>query len=82
MSKTIYSKEYKLLFRKIKKARLESGLEQNDVAKMLKKTQSYISKIEHGQIKIDIFLLKDLAKIYGKDLMYFITDTHENGKKK
>jgi len=39
---------------------------------MLKKTQSYISKIESGQRRLDIIQLKSFAKIYKKDLEYFI----------
>ncbi|RPI18655.1 MAG: XRE family transcriptional regulator [Ignavibacteriae bacterium] len=72
MSKSIYSKEYKYLFQKLKQARIEIGLDQTDVARKLKTTQSYISKIEHGQVKIDIFLLKDFSKIYKKPLEYFL----------
>lgn len=72
MSKTIYSKGHKALVARITKAREEAGLRQEDAAKLLKKTQSYISKIEAGQRRIDIIQLKEFAKIYKKDLDFFI----------
>jgi len=72
MSKAIYSKDHKYIVEQLKKARQEAGLEQKQVAKMLKKTQSYISKIESGQRRIDVIQLKEFAKIYKKDISYFI----------
>jgi len=38
----------------LKKARLDVGLKQENVAVKLKKPQSYISKIERGERRIDI----------------------------
>ena len=72
MSKAIYSKDHKFLTEQLKKARQEAGLEQEQVAKILKKTQSYISKIESGQRRIDIITLKDFAKVYKKDINFFL----------
>lgn len=72
MAKTIYSDEHELLVKQLKKARKEAGLNQEDVAKLLGKTQSYVSKIESGQRRVDVIQLKEFAKIYKKSLDYFI----------
>jgi len=72
MSKAIYSKDHKYIVGQLKKARKEAGLEQVEVAKLLGKTQSHLSKIESGQRRIDIITLKEFAKIYKKDINYFI----------
>lgn len=72
MAKTIYSDEHELLVKQLKKAREEAGLNQEDVAKLLGKTQSYVSKIESGQRRVDVIQLKEFAKIYRKSLDYFI----------
>jgi transcriptional regulator with XRE-family HTH domain len=72
MKKTIYSEEHKHLIEQLRKARKEAGLEQNEVAKLLSKTQSYISKIESGQRRIDLIQLREFAKVYKKPLHYFI----------
>jgi transcriptional regulator with XRE-family HTH domain len=72
MKKTIYSQEHKRLIGQLKQARKEAGLEQKEVAKLLATTQSYISKIESGQRRIDFVQLKVFAKIYKKPLSFFI----------
>ncbi len=72
MSKVIYSKDHKYIVEQLKKARKEAGLEQAEVAKLLGKTQSHISKVEAGQRRIDIVALKEFARIYKKDINFFI----------
>jgi len=72
MDKTIRSDEYKRIVEKLRQARIEAGLSQVKAAKMLKKSQSYISKGEAGEQRLDILELKRLAKIYKKPLDYFI----------
>ncbi|MCX5699411.1 MAG: helix-turn-helix transcriptional regulator [Candidatus Omnitrophica bacterium] len=72
MDKTIYSKEYSSIIDRLKKARKEAKLDQKSVAKRLKRTQSYISKMENGQCRLDILQLKEIAKAYKKNLGYFI----------
>jgi transcriptional regulator with XRE-family HTH domain len=72
MVKAIYSKEHRSLVERLRKARKEKGLDQRDVAKLLEVSQSYISKIESGQRRIDIVQLKAFAKIYRKKIDYFI----------
>jgi len=65
MTEEIYSTEQKRIVKKLRNARLKKGLGQEDVAKTLRRSQSFVSKIESGQKKIDVILLKKLAKIYG-----------------
>lgn len=72
MTKTIYSQDHRFLVQRLKKARKEAGLSQSEAANLLEKTQSYISKVESGQVRIDIFQLRDFAKIYKKKLGFFI----------
>ena len=74
MKQTIYSKEHKSLVIKLKKARIEAGLDQEGAAKLLEKSQSYISKIEAGQRRIDTVQLKEFAKIYKKSIDFFINE--------
>jgi transcriptional regulator with XRE-family HTH domain len=68
----IYTKDHRYLVEQLKKARLDAGLDQKEVADILGRTQSYVSKIESGQRRIDIFQLKKFAEIYKKDLDYFV----------
>lgn len=68
--KTIYTSEYKSLMGKLKKARVEAGFTQQEVAKKLKKPQSYVSKSESGERRLDFVEISNFLKIYGKDISY------------
>ena len=65
--KSIYEEDYKQTIEKLKQARRKAGLTQVTASKKLKKPQSYISKIETSQRRIDIAELKELAKLYKID---------------
>lgn len=68
MGRTIRTKEYALFIERMKKARLESGLRQIDVAKAMKRPQSYISRVESGEYRLDILEVKKFAKLYKKSI--------------
>ncbi|MFH1713541.1 MAG: helix-turn-helix transcriptional regulator [Candidatus Jacksonbacteria bacterium] len=70
--KSIYSQEQLYLVAQLKKARREAGLNQGIVADSLGRTQSYLSKLESGQRRIDVIQLKKLARIYKKELEFFV----------
>ena len=71
MNKSIHTKEYAYFVEKLRKARQDTGLTQVQVAKKLKRPQSYISNVESGQQRVDVVELQKFAKMYGKDLNYF-----------
>ena len=64
MTKSIHSNEYREIIKKLREAREAAGLMQAEAAAKLDKPQSYISKIERGERRIDIVEIKDIAKIY------------------
>lgn len=72
MATSIYSNDHKFIVEQLKKARLEAKLDQKTVAELIGRTQSYVSKIESGQRKIDIVQLKEFAAIYNKSFSYFV----------
>ena len=72
MKKSIHTKEYAVFVERLKTARLEAGLTQSEVAKKLHRPQSHISNIETGQQRVDIVELKRFAKMYNKDIGYFV----------
>lgn len=72
MSKSVYSKDYKEIINRLKEARIEAGLKQQEAAAKLGKPQSYISKIESGERRLDVLEIKKLAALYKKDISYFI----------
>ena len=72
-----YSDRYQKLLKKLEEARKKAGLKQTEVAEKLKKPQSYVSKIERRERRIDVVELKQLLKIYKKQRKqnYFLHQT-------
>lgn len=70
--KAVHSSEYKVILGRLKQARQEAKLKQADVAKKLRKPQSYISKVEAGERRLDILELKKLAQIYKRSVSFFM----------
>lgn len=65
------------LGRKLYSARIEANMSQRQVEDAGIEYQSKLSKMENGELLPNIFKLVDLAKLYGKDLEYFIDNNHE-----
>ena len=72
MPKTIRTSEYRRVIGRLKQARLDVNLTQKEVSEKIKKPQSYVSKIEAGEQRIDIIELKIFADLYKKSLNFFI----------
>ena len=64
MEKTILRKDYMKFINKLIKARKNANLKQEDVAKILKRPQSYISRVESGEYRVDVMELKDFSRVY------------------
>ena len=72
MTRSTQTKEYAYFVERLRKAREEAGLTQVEVAKKLKRPQSHISNVESGQQRVDVVELQIFAKIYKKELVWFI----------
>lgn len=73
MGESTHSKEYREFIQRLVATRLNSGLTQVQVALKLKKPQSYVSKIERRERRIDVVELRHLLKIYKKGLAEFFS---------
>ena len=71
MGASIHSKEYRGIILKLTAARLRSGLTQVQAGLKLKNPQSYISKIERRERRLDVVELNQLLRIYKKSLKDF-----------
>jgi transcriptional regulator with XRE-family HTH domain len=72
MAKSTHSPQYLLLLKRLRIARLDAGLRQEDVAIRLKKPQSFVSKVEAGERRLDVAELQEFAKIYKKKMDFFV----------
>jgi transcriptional regulator with XRE-family HTH domain len=73
VKKSIYKKEYKFFVQVFTEYRTKAGLLQVDLAKKLGVPQSYISKIETGQRKVDIIELREICTHLKITLAEFVT---------
>jgi len=69
---TKYRVKYQKFVQKLRQARLDANLTQVEAGKRLKKPQAYISKIERGERRVDAVELDELAKLYNKQIDYFL----------
>ena len=72
MKESAYRQRYRAFLKKMKEARLQAGLTQVAVAKEIGKPQSFVSKIESGERRVDVVELKELAVLYGKPFSDFV----------
>jgi transcriptional regulator with XRE-family HTH domain len=74
VKKTLNKKEYKILLEQLYRLRLGSGLRQSDLADKLQVPQSFISKIESGERRIDLIELREFCIALGSNLKEFINE--------
>ena len=58
--------------KRLRQAREDAGLTQVEVAGRLGRPQSYVSKCESGERRVDVIELAWFAQLYGKRLDYFV----------
>jgi transcriptional regulator with XRE-family HTH domain len=72
MEKSIYTREYAVILRLLKEARESAGITQVQLAKKLKLSQSFVTKMERGDRRIDVVQLRTICQIYGITLIEFV----------
>jgi len=71
--KTIYRKEYASILLFLKAARIKKNLSQEDLALLLGKDQTYVSKYESGIRRLDVVELFDICKVLGINMKDIIS---------
>lgn len=74
MEKAIYSRESKAFTAALRAAREAAGLTQVELAKKLRITQSYLSKVERGERRLDLMQLRQFCTAMGVSLTGFVAD--------
>lgn len=67
-----------LLLEALKQMRLDAQLTQADLARRLGKPQSYVSKYESGERRLDIIELQEVCTAAGFSLSRFINDLEQS----
>lgn len=74
MKKSLLRREYKALLKVLYQLRMSSGLRQEDLADKLDEPQSFVSKIESGERRIDLVELNDICEALGSNLEEFVQE--------
>jgi len=74
VKKSLNTKEHKILLDQLYRLRLSSGLRQTDLAEKLDVPQSFISKIESGERRIDLIELRKVCIALSSNLQEFIAE--------
>lgn len=79
MEKSIYSEQYLRFLTRLREARKAAGFTQIDLAERLgeKATQSFVSKCERGERRIDIAELRAFCKAMSIPLATFVNEVDE-----
>ena len=72
MEKSLYSKAYTAFLRVLRASRKKAGVTQVEMAKRLKETQSFVSKCERGERRIDVIELRAFCKAIGISFSEFV----------
>lgn len=74
MEKSIHSDEYCRFILLLRTAREQSGVTQEDLAAKLNATQSFVSKCERGERRLDIVELRAWCMALGISLKEFVAE--------
>lgn len=72
MPKSTFSPKYEQFRALLVQARKESGLTQRELAARLERPQSYVSKYENGERRLDLIEFLEVAAILDIDVAGFI----------
>ncbi len=64
--------EYRRFLQRLREARIAAGFTQVEVARKLRRPQSYVSKCESGERRLDPVELVAFATLYRKPVTYFL----------
>ncbi len=80
MSKSVFSDTYNLFCMLLVDAREKKGLTQADVAAKLGKPQSYVSKYERGERRLDIVEFLEVMRVLDIEPCKIIKELEKNEK--
>ena len=82
VGRTLYSDRQRLLVALLRELREEAGLRQVDVAEALDVHQSYVSKYESGDRRLDLVELHDIVQVLGTSLVDLVNRFEKGLKRK
>jgi transcriptional regulator with XRE-family HTH domain len=71
MEKSIHSARYAVLLQVLRERRMRAGLTQEQLAKRIGETQTFVSKCERGERRLDVIELRAFCRAFDLTLPQF-----------
>jgi len=72
MEKSIYTAEYAALLTLLQEARQAAHLTQTQLAELIGQSQSFVTKMERGDRRLDVIQLRTILRALGTSLPEFV----------
>jgi transcriptional regulator with XRE-family HTH domain len=72
MEKSVHTQEYAILLQLLREIRESASVTQVELGRRLGQTQSFVSKCERGEIRLDVIQLRAICGLLNMDLPTFI----------
>lgn len=80
MAKSIYSREQLALQALLRQVRIDAALRQEQLAAKLKRPQSFVSKYESGERRLDLVEIREICGAIGIPLPKFVSKFEDSLK--
>jgi transcriptional regulator with XRE-family HTH domain len=72
MHKSVYTDEYQVVVEILRELRSDAAVTQVELAEILDQSQSFVSKYERGDRRLDIIQLRTVCEALGSSLQEFV----------
>jgi len=77
MDKHLYTRQQEILLELLRETRQDADLRQQDVADRIEEPQSFVSKYETGERRLDVLELREICHVVGISLTEFASRLDE-----
>ena len=77
MKKSIHTDEYATVTSLLIETRKSAGITQVQLAELLGKSQSFVSKVERGENRLDVIQLRTILETLGTTLAAFVEELEQ-----
>ena len=81
MTKSVFTENYETFLKILVRLRKSIGMTQTQLSQKIKQTQSYVSKYENGERRLDVIEFVQITKALGADPLQVIDELVGNWKK-
>ena len=74
MEKTVHTREYAVLLELLRETRRAAGVTQVQLAQRIGESQSHLSKMERGEVRLDLVQMRTICLALGTTLPAFVSE--------